>query len=630
MARSLDLSGTGTRAAFVSYTIGDGESITEFGFQTDINSFETEVDNIVYANGFTLTGKAITHAYIDIIRADARYDAQVTIVVITDGLSFDDVQTPSDKLRAVEIDMFAVGIKNYDLTQLQQIASQPYSDYLYTVPEFDQLNEITLKFTSAVCDQQIRQYNHSFVPDYAACYQDPCLNGGECINGIDFTDYTCVCDPTGDYTGTNCEIPIPCNFNPCNPNNPNATESCANSEDYLTYTCYCSADFTGSTCEVYNACQFYPGELCDNLGYCYNSGDVNTTDVTINGVSTTVEMTGFSCGCREFYTGETCEISYEPCTGYPSYNATNAATNPYPYYPCRGKSTCQDTDPDTGLPMVYESADQYGNTMNLTDYTCVCGQDELTNQTFIGKRCDVLPISYCDWFAPYCQNNGTCVSDLTGTISTCECDPFWTGERCEIPYDCDSLPCENNGVCVPAIADKTLNNGTILEVDGTPIDLVTLLELLANIDNSGSGVGNSGSGGTIISGSGSGSAGSSGGFSGGARALYRASSFESANTVDVITRESAFDQDIDSECYDNCVMFEPDVFNDGINMCDMFNCGEQWEDGCEARCSGATGTFVACDVLYETGICKPEDSSASPKSLVSIVSAIMKRFNLNS
>ena len=324
MARSLNLSSTGTRAAFVSYTIGDGESITEFGFQTDIDQFEQNVDNIEYANGFTLTGKAITHAYIDIIRADARYESQVTIVVITDGLSFDDVQTPSDKLRDVEIDMFAIGIKNYDLPQLEAIANEPHSDYLYTVPDFDQLSEITLKFTSSICDQDIRQYNHSYVPDDAVCYQDPCLNGGECLNGIDFTDYTCVCDPTGDFTGENCEIPIPCNFDPCN-TNPNATVSCANAEDYLSSTCTCTEDFTGETCEVYNACQFYPGELCDNLGYCYNAYEYNTTEVDLNGVTTTVEMTGFTCGCREFYTGEICEISYEPCTGEPVYNATGAS-----------------------------------------------------------------------------------------------------------------------------------------------------------------------------------------------------------------------------------------------------------------------------------------------------------------
>ena len=272
-----------------------------------------------------------------------------------------------------------------------------------------------------------------------------------------------------------------------------------------------------------------------------------------------------------------------------------------------------------------------GVVMNLTDYTCVCGQDDLTNQTFIGKRCDVLPISYCDFFTePYCQNNGTCVSDLTGTISTCECTPYYTGEVCEIQYDCDILPCENSGVCVPAVADTTLNNGTILEVEGTPIDLPTLLDLLANAVNGGdnSGGGNSeggsgdSSGGTVISGSGSENSGS--------RAMYQASSFESANTVEVLTKESSDNGDPD--CYDNCVLYEPNVFNDGINMCNMFSCGEKWEDGCEAQCSGVTGTFVSCDVLYEAGICDANDNENNPrpKSIISIVSAVMKRFNLNS
>ena len=113
LTEKFNLTETGTRAAFVSYTIGDGDSITEFGFQTDIESFNEKVDEIVYADGFTLTGAAIEHAYIDIIRKEARPDAAVSIIVLTDGFSFDDVKTPSDLLRSVQIEMFAIGVKNY-------------------------------------------------------------------------------------------------------------------------------------------------------------------------------------------------------------------------------------------------------------------------------------------------------------------------------------------------------------------------------------------------------------------------------------------------------------------------------------------------------------------------------------
>jgi len=37
--------------------------------------------------------------------------------------------------------------------------------------------------------------------DFDECENDPCKNGGECINGDN--TYTCKCMPG--YTGTNCE-----------------------------------------------------------------------------------------------------------------------------------------------------------------------------------------------------------------------------------------------------------------------------------------------------------------------------------------------------------------------------------------------------------------------------------------
>ena len=59
LTQNFNLTETGTRAAFVSYTIGDGDSITEFGFQTNYEDFETQVNAIEYADGFTLTGAAM-------------------------------------------------------------------------------------------------------------------------------------------------------------------------------------------------------------------------------------------------------------------------------------------------------------------------------------------------------------------------------------------------------------------------------------------------------------------------------------------------------------------------------------------------------------------------------------------
>ena len=119
------------------------------------------------------------------------------------------------------------------------------------------------------------------------------MNGGDCLNSIDFSSYTCSC--TGDYTGRDCELPIPCNFSPCNNNH---TLNCYNSGDYLDFDCECSEEYTGETCDVYRGC-FYVNGTCLNGGTCYYD---DTTDVTYLPEYTDRNVTDWLCTC-EGYTG---------------------------------------------------------------------------------------------------------------------------------------------------------------------------------------------------------------------------------------------------------------------------------------------------------------------------------------
>ena len=148
---NLDLSENGTRAAFVQFTIGDGDTITEFYFQDDASVFNSLVDGVDYAAGFTLTGGAISHAHTDVVNGDARDGANVVMIVVTDGLSFDEVLPPSNSARGDGIKMIAVGIQDYDLGQLQDIASAPTSENMFTSDSFDDLGGIIEGLARAVC-----------------------------------------------------------------------------------------------------------------------------------------------------------------------------------------------------------------------------------------------------------------------------------------------------------------------------------------------------------------------------------------------------------------------------------------------------------------------------------------------
>ena len=127
---NMKLSENGTRAAMIQYTFGDGDTITEFQLQDNLTTFNELTDQVEYANGFTLTGRAIYHAMNDVL-PHARVNASVSFVVITDGKSYDNVWRPSGTARGLDVDMYAVGIKNYRLKQLKQIANRPWGTHLY-------------------------------------------------------------------------------------------------------------------------------------------------------------------------------------------------------------------------------------------------------------------------------------------------------------------------------------------------------------------------------------------------------------------------------------------------------------------------------------------------------------------
>ena len=176
---------------------------------------------------------------------------------------------------------------------------------------------------------------------------DPCQNLGTCINDIDFLGYTCDCSTALDtlitnsvpaWTGTDCEIPIPC-INPGNPGFFGLREiqgdpcensgTCINDADFLGYTCNCAtADhqiWTGYDCEMPIPCSndaFIGGS--DNPGFpgsprnpCFN--DVRCTN--------SLDYLDFTCDCESRWTGMLCATKI-PCEwgfldtpGNPCYRA---------------------------------------------------------------------------------------------------------------------------------------------------------------------------------------------------------------------------------------------------------------------------------------------------------------------
>lgn len=135
-----------------------------------LNAFSTKdevidaVRNLPYKGGNTLTGLALNYIFENSFKPEAgsRTGVAKIGILITDGKSQDDIVPPSRRLRESGVELFAVGVKNADLNELQEIASEPNSTHVYNVAEFDLMHTVVESLTRTVCsgveeqDREIR------------------------------------------------------------------------------------------------------------------------------------------------------------------------------------------------------------------------------------------------------------------------------------------------------------------------------------------------------------------------------------------------------------------------------------------------------------------------------------------
>ena len=88
------------------------------------SSFSNQLDSIQFLGGGTFTGKALNDSVTILFNSSVvRSSASKVLVVITDGVSIDDVDIPALLVNRSGITSLAVGIgRNYDRSQLTTIA----------------------------------------------------------------------------------------------------------------------------------------------------------------------------------------------------------------------------------------------------------------------------------------------------------------------------------------------------------------------------------------------------------------------------------------------------------------------------------------------------------------------------
>ncbi|XP_053215123.1 collagen alpha-6(VI) chain-like [Podarcis raffonei] len=113
------------------------------------------IQNLHYKGGGTKTGKSLKfmldHQFNEVAGSRRREGVPQVAVVITDGEAQDDIREPSKLVKSAGITLYALGIKDAVLSELQLIASDPDETHIYNVEDFAGLQGISQNLLQVIC-----------------------------------------------------------------------------------------------------------------------------------------------------------------------------------------------------------------------------------------------------------------------------------------------------------------------------------------------------------------------------------------------------------------------------------------------------------------------------------------------
>lgn len=156
----LQVSSNRVRVGIVVY---HGEPTAEVFLNTftDKSELLDFIKILPYTGGGTKTGAALdfTQQKVFVREKGSRKQlgVQQVAVVITDGKSQDDVSNPAANLRRAGVTVYAVGVKDADKAQLNQIASYPTNKHTFIVDSFSKLKTLESSLQRILCQNVIHQ-----------------------------------------------------------------------------------------------------------------------------------------------------------------------------------------------------------------------------------------------------------------------------------------------------------------------------------------------------------------------------------------------------------------------------------------------------------------------------------------
>lgn len=145
--RMFQVGANNVRIGVVQYA---SESRTEFviGQYNQMVTLVEAIRNINQIGGGTRTGNALIYMK-SLFQMASRENVPQILVVITDGQSEDKVKQAASELRQQGITIYAIGVKEADQQQLEEIAET--NDRVYFVNDFDSLKNIKDGIVQNIC-----------------------------------------------------------------------------------------------------------------------------------------------------------------------------------------------------------------------------------------------------------------------------------------------------------------------------------------------------------------------------------------------------------------------------------------------------------------------------------------------
>ena len=129
--------------------------IFNFKQYSDLSSVDAAIDGVEYPNGKTNTGQGLTAVKEQLFGTSSRPEVPHILLVMTDGISEDDISAPSEALRKAGVTIISLGIgHNFNKAQLTEMASESKDEHVFTV-DFQRLDKMAKTIKDMACRGKI-------------------------------------------------------------------------------------------------------------------------------------------------------------------------------------------------------------------------------------------------------------------------------------------------------------------------------------------------------------------------------------------------------------------------------------------------------------------------------------------